>query len=449
MMSPRTSEGDLPVQQVFDSNGMGYELIECLGQGGQGSVWKTQYSDRVVKILGRGGAPEALRRKLAYVRALRLGDLPVASPLELLKAPRVGYVARLLRDMIPLEHLAVPPAGGSLAEWYRSSGGLRRRLRLLAHLGEVFAELHGKGLAYCDVSPSNVFVSADPAHEEAWLIDADNLRHDGVVSVCTPGYGAPEILSGRSGATSLSDAWGFAVLVFQVLTAVHPFCGDMVVDGPPELEEEAFHWQLPWVGHRADRKNQASHGIPSEWVMGSRLLDLACRTFEDPSPMKRPGVSEWVEVLHTTADQTISCGECGSSMLASASHCPWCDSPKPGASMLPMLRWDPPRGVVQGLSPVARLAMTEQQVALTRRLTQGMSGLESRVVDGWLTPVERGLRVEITAGDAWLTRHGASPAERALRGSPCTIPRRDPGGTWLLHFGPLDRPHRVLRLGVS
>lgn len=84
------------------------------------------------------------------------------------------------------------------------------------------------------------------AHE-AWLIDLDNLctHSEPGRAVFTPYYGAPEIVTGRSGATSLSDAWAFAVLAFNALTLLHPLCGDLVRDGEPELEEQALTGQVP------------------------------------------------------------------------------------------------------------------------------------------------------------------------------------------------------------
>lgn len=47
------------------------------------------------------------------------------------------------------------------AEGFLRTGGLHRRLRLLAKLARTLAKLHGRGLAYGDLSPANIFVSKD------------------------------------------------------------------------------------------------------------------------------------------------------------------------------------------------------------------------------------------------------------------------------------------------
>jgi serine/threonine protein kinase len=141
---------------------------------------------------------------------------------------------------------------------YLKTGGLLRRLKILARLARVLAELHGRGLAYGDLSPANVFVSQSLEHAEVWLIDADNVAsqsRDGQQVVFTPDYGAPEILREESGINTLTDSWSFAVMAYRLLTLVHPLKGDVVLDGEPKLEESALRGEFPWVDHPVDRSN--------------------------------------------------------------------------------------------------------------------------------------------------------------------------------------------------
>jgi DNA-binding helix-hairpin-helix protein with protein kinase domain len=253
---------------------------------------------------------EVLRRQFAFVRRLDLGGLHVAKPIAVLKPPYVGYVAEFLGDMVPIKSLMEAPSK-DLVRWHIDTGSLRRRLRLLAHAGEALLGLHARGVVYADVSHNNVFVSEPVSAVEAWLIDLDNLSHDSDPrhAIYTPGYGAPEVVAGGSGCTSLSDAWGFAVLAWHTLTLHHPFIGDFVNDGAPELEEQALAGHLPWVGHSTDDRNRCSTGLPADLVLAGRLMDLAKRTFEDGviDRKLRASISDWVERLHVAADQTVSC----------------------------------------------------------------------------------------------------------------------------------------------
>jgi serine/threonine protein kinase len=101
---------------------------------------------------------------------------------------------------------------------------------VLSAVAEVLARLHGKGLAYGDPSPANLLIPPNPVDEpNVFLIDADNLRafaQAGSHYIFTPGYGAPEVVTGQHGISTLSDAHAFAVIAYKVLTTNHPFVGE-------------------------------------------------------------------------------------------------------------------------------------------------------------------------------------------------------------------------------
>jgi DNA-binding helix-hairpin-helix protein with protein kinase domain len=434
---------------VTDENGTVHALEYCLGEGAQGAVWRTRNGRRVVKLFSRTRDREALRRQIAFVKRLDLRDLHVARPLALLRPPEVGYVAEFLSDMVSLRSLLAPPRGQGVDGWYLATGGLQRRLRLLAHVGEALAGLHARGLIYGDISHNNVFVSGPVEASEAWLIDLDNLRHDSDPenAVYTPGYGAPEVVSGRQGPSSLSDAWGFAVLAFHTLSLIHPFCGDLVTEGDPELEEKAFAARVPWVDHSADARNRSSHGIAREQVLGPQLLTLARETFEDGAnnSLKRPGVGRWVERLHLAADQTVACTHCAQTFFVSAQACPWCGSARPLLAQVSIQRWEPGRGIVEAMGTVARLPLAGAPVQLTRRHTRGESGLRAREVEFSLEPRERGVLVRPHDVPAWVTPPGKQAAvdTTSITSRGRILPLEAPDRSWVVHFDNVDTPHRV------
>lgn len=172
----------------------------------------------------RDQVDRALRERLSVLRLLPLEDLPVARPRMTLRPPDAGYVMDLLTDMVPVRELAFPPQDSTaddLRPWYRETGGLRRRLRVLARCAEIRAELHGRGIVYCDVSPANILISAAAQLEEVWLIDADNLTFEADALsgfIGTPYFEAPEVLRDRGGNTPFTDAFSFAVLVYHSIT---------------------------------------------------------------------------------------------------------------------------------------------------------------------------------------------------------------------------------------
>jgi hypothetical protein len=381
---------------------------------------------------------------------LDLSGLHVARPIALLRPPHIGYVAEFLSDMVPIRSLLPPPPSGTkVMPWYCTGGGLRRRLRLLAHAGETLAGLHARGLVYGDVSNNNIFVSREADADEVWLIDLDNLctHSEPGRGVYTPYYGAPEVVNGRSGVTSLSDAWAFAVLAFEALTLAHPFLGDLVRDGEPELEEEALAGRLPWIDHKTDARNRASYGLPRELVLGPRLQELASRTFEHSvaRPTERPGVESWVERLHLAADQTARCASCSGTFLIHLASCPFCNAPRPAPLLVRLHRWEPGRGVVAEMGVCAQLPLLSEPLTLTRRQCFAETGVPARHPVVTLERRPRGVHIRTLDAPCWITPPGARSSQDALeigaRGR--IVPVGDPAESWTLHFQPTDTAHRV------
>jgi eukaryotic-like serine/threonine-protein kinase len=439
-----------PIQQVIDESGAVHTLTRRIGKGGQGEVWLAEGGRRIVKLLHPRSDAEALRRQFAFVRRLDLGGLHVARPIAVLRPPYVGYVAEFLGDMVAIKDLIDAPPSG-LLQWHIDSGGLRRRLRLLAHAGEALLGLHARGVVYADVSHNNVFVSEPVEALEAWLIDLDNLSHeaDPRRAIYTPGYGAPEVVAGKSGCTSLSDAWAFAVLVWQTLTLTHPFVGDLVNDGEPELEEEAFAGKLPWVGHSEDDRNVCTTGLPPDLVLANRLIELARRTFEEGlgDAKQRPSVAEWVDRLHAAADQTVQCPECSGTYFVVEKLCPWCDEPRPSVSAVRIARWDPKKGVVRGAMRLGQLPLEETGLVLPRRVTEGRTGQSAREPHVEITRVPRGVSVRTKPGfQAWV-----APAANALEEHHAVDERGRiiPRNGWLVLFEDPAQPQRVALIGRS
>lgn len=326
---------------VWDAQGASYELTGMLGEGGQGKVCTTQYPSVLVKVSKRPSADprtQAWYEHIRWVARQPLEGLHIAAPKAIIVKPRLGYVMELMDGLEPLkpildQSLLAMQEGHGL-HGFLSGGGVSRRVRLLARLARSLASLHGRGLAYGDLSPANIFVSRSHEHQEVWLIDCDNIsvlsREEGR-DIHTPGYGAPEIMRGDSGINSLTDSWSFGVLAFQLLTLVHPLEGDIVADGEPELEKLALSGGLPWIDHPTDDRNRASRGLPRDQVLTLRLRDCFEQCFNAGlnDPGARPSLAAWAEAFEAAAMLLVACDEedgCVSSFLFNPRHqCPFCD----------------------------------------------------------------------------------------------------------------------------
>lgn len=342
-MSQVTSESSEKNRTVVDQHGQRYELTGSIGAGGQGVVCTTNYPNVLVKVAQVTGVrtPEQKREKLTdwlgKIRRLMrqpLEGLPIAHPQALIVQPQPGYVMELMDGLIPITDLLQTAFDAFIADdgiaGYIQTGGLQRRLKILGRLAWVLAELHGRGLAYGDLSPANVFVSQSLEYAEVWLIDADNISSqscDSHQGVFTPDYGAPEILRGESGINTLTDSWSFAVLAYRFLTMAHPLKGDRVLDGEPELEEAALRGELPWVDHPTDQSNARTLGLPSAMTLNTPLKKLFEQCFNTGlhDPGQRPNLSEWADVLTDATGHCVQCASCDSTFFYTKTlECPFC-----------------------------------------------------------------------------------------------------------------------------
>lgn len=336
-MSTATPEAPKKNRTVLDQHGQSYELTGRIGEGGQGIVCTTNYPNVLVKV-SRATTEEKRNSWTSKIRALMrqpLEGLPIAHPQALITQPQPGYVMELMDGLVPMTELMQVATDALMSDegisGYVKTGGLLRRLKLLARLARVLAELHGRGLAYGDLSPANVFVSQSLEYAEVWLIDADNVAsqsRDGQQGVFTPDYGAPEILRGESGINTLTDSWSYAVMAYRVLTLVHPFKGDVLLEGEPEREEAALRGELPWVDHPVDRSNALSIGLPREITLNAPLRALFERCFNAGlnNPGERPSLNEWADVFEAATGHCDQCESCGSTFFYTSKHiCPFCD----------------------------------------------------------------------------------------------------------------------------
>lgn len=348
---------------VVDQHGQSYELTGRIGEGGQGIVCTTNYPNVLVKV-ARTTTEEKRVAWMNKIRALMrqpLEGLPIARPLAPITRPQPGYVMELMDGLAPMTELMQVATDSLMSEdglaGYVQTGGILRRLKVLARLARVLAELHGRGLAYGDLSPENVFLSKSIEYAEVWLIDADNITSQSRSSqqgVFTPDYGAPEILRNESGINTLTDSWSFAVIGYRLLTLIHPLKGDAVLEGEPEHEEAALRGEFPWVDHPEDRSNAMSVGLPRELTLNAPLRMLFERCFNAGlnNPGERPSLSEWADAFEAATGHCDRCESCNSTFFYTSKHtCPFCGHVQDTSltSLLLEYRYTPPALLRQGL----------------------------------------------------------------------------------------------------
>lgn len=328
--------------RVSDDTGIEYVLGDVIGKPGkQGVVFRVDGQPGfAIKLLEREG--DLVR--IEQVRRLPLDGLQLAPPISLIRVGGAGYLMPLAGDMQPLAEPYLPreftPRETGGVDWYRSTGGIRRRLAIAANVAQCLAALHERGLAYVDLNPNNVMVSEDVSRDETWLIDTDNLtsranpRWD---IIGFPGYAVPERIAKNAPPSTLADAYTLAILTFRLLVLAHPLEGQAAeaLDGD-EASDAINRGLLAYVGDPQNDSNRLlSKHLSSKLfklALSGRMHRLLMETFGDGKldPLKRPGAARWRDALWLAHDNVIECAaECGWTYYRLLHGCPACGQPTP------------------------------------------------------------------------------------------------------------------------
>jgi serine/threonine-protein kinase len=216
-----------------------YRLVELLGQGGMGSVWRADHvtlrSHVAVKLLHKSmlDSEDGLRRFLAEAQAAALLRSPhVVQILDHGVDEGTPYIAMELLDG---ENLA-----SRLATVTTLS--LSQTARLVTHVARAVQKAHDAGIVHRDLKPDNVFLVKNDDEEMAKVLDfgiakmahglgepaAKVSTKEGSL-LGTPYYMSPEQVRGHA-IDWRSDIWSLGVIAFECVTGRVPFQGTTVGD---------------------------------------------------------------------------------------------------------------------------------------------------------------------------------------------------------------------------
>jgi serine/threonine protein kinase len=205
----------------------GYVLLEPLGRGGFGEVWKCEVPGGLLKAMKFvSGSDEAasnidgrLRQELEAFQQIKAIRHPYLLCLE-----RVELVRN---ELVMVMALADRQLGDRLQECQQSGLAGIPRDELLGYLLEAAEALDvigtQHGLQHLDVKPANLFLTAGHVQVGDYgLVSKLDLGAVGEKTRgLTPKYAAPEVLKGQ--VHTQSDQYSLALVYYELLTGKFPY----------------------------------------------------------------------------------------------------------------------------------------------------------------------------------------------------------------------------------
>jgi serine/threonine-protein kinase len=212
--------------KMFGSFG-DYELLEEVGRGGQGVVFRARQKslNRTVAlkviVLGQWATEAHLKRfRLEAEAAARL-EHPGIVPIH-----EVGE-----RDGSCYFSMKFVEGGQLDAVVRREPMPIRRAVELIAKVARTVHYAHEHGILHRDIKPGNILLdkTGEPHLTDfglARLVESESTVTRTMDVMGTPNYMAPEQAVGNNDAvTSATDVYGLGAVLYQLLTGHPPFAG--------------------------------------------------------------------------------------------------------------------------------------------------------------------------------------------------------------------------------
>src|SRR5205814_3273822 len=214
-----------PVTMLMDFGD--YELLEQIGRGGQGVVFRARQKslNRTVALkvinLGQWASKAHLKRfRLEAEAAARLEHPGIVPIHEVGERDGSCYFSMKFIE------------GGQLDEVVRREAmPIRRAVEFIAKVARIVHYAHEHGILHRDIKPGNILLDAkgEPHLTDfglARLVETESTMTRTLDVLGTPSYMAPEQALGNNAAvSSVTDIYGLGAVLYQLLTGQPPFAG--------------------------------------------------------------------------------------------------------------------------------------------------------------------------------------------------------------------------------
>jgi TolB-like protein/Tfp pilus assembly protein PilF/predicted Ser/Thr protein kinase len=209
-----------------------YELLEEVGRGGQGVVFRARQKslNRIVALkviaLGQWATKAHLKRFRLEAEAAASLDHPCIVPIyEVGERDGQCYFSMKFVE------------GGQLDEVVKHTPiSIRQAVELIAKVARTVHYAHEHGILHRDIKPGNVLLDTkgEPHLTDfglARLVESESTVTRTLEVLGTPSYMAPEQAAGNnSKLTNATDIYGLGAVLYQLLTGHPPFAGGTTYD---------------------------------------------------------------------------------------------------------------------------------------------------------------------------------------------------------------------------
>ncbi len=223
-----------------------YQLVEVIGTGGMGQVWRAtahQGGSVALKLLRPElFSPRARKRFAREAAALQRVSHP--NLVACLDAGEEEGVAYLVQELVPGAATLRDAIAKAGAEGELPRAALRDAAELVARLAAGLSEVHAAGIVHRDLKPENILVTRDGVPKVtdfglALLEGEANLTRTGETPG-TPRYMSPEQFRGDALGPA-TDIFSLGAILFELLTLRPVFDGASM----PRIREQALHGEIP------------------------------------------------------------------------------------------------------------------------------------------------------------------------------------------------------------
>jgi len=233
-----------------------YEIIEKIGQGGMGEVYRARDTklgrEAAIKVLPPMFAQDVERLGRFKREAKLLASLNHANIATLYGLEEDNGQHFLAMELISGEDLSDRIARGAIP--------LKETLNIIRNVADALQNAHGHGIVHRDLKPANIKVNAEGQVKVLDFGLAKALESDagspnmsqsptiatvagtmGGVILGTAAYMSPEQARGKP-VDKLTDVWALGCVLFEMLTRARAFPGETVSDTIAKILEREPDW---------------------------------------------------------------------------------------------------------------------------------------------------------------------------------------------------------------